>query len=324
MEKYIVYVAFLFASSGVFAQEKLDLKECIRYGLENHKSIGIKKNEKSIAEAAKRETRAGYLPSVSLNASVDDNLKVQEQIIPAGIFGDEDMRVAFTKQYTASGSLQLDQKIYDPSLVISLKTNKYQIHQADLNAVKNDEDVIYGITTSYYQIMVYTQQQTFLNNNKDIYAEQIRVAELQVKKGVLAEVELYKIQVNYNNTLSQIRLCEKNIANSVNELKNAMGYPLEESLTVKTEDIEDRITSDIYDPSFDIRNRTDYQLGALDATLQEMDYKKIRAGYLPTVSFYAKYGGTGFGDKLGQSFSRINDFSAIGVKLSMPITVTTE
>jgi len=321
MRIYLTGITILLFGVQNFAQQSFNLKDCIRYGLENHRSVIIKKNEKGIAEAATKEVRAGYLPSVSLNASVDDNLKVQEQIIPAGLFSDQDTRVAFTKQYTASGNLQLDQKIYDPALIISLKTNKYHLQQANLSAVKNDEEVIYNILSAYYQIMVYRQQQTFLNENKEIYSEQIRIAKLQVDKGVLAEVELYKIRVNNSHNLSQIRLSEKNLANSINELKNSMGYPIDQQLEIENERIDSKISTELLEvkSDFSAKNRTDYQLAEIDAVIQEMDYKKIRSGYLPTFSFYAKYGGTGFGDKLGESFSTIADFSSIGVKLSMPI-----
>jgi len=166
--------------------------------------------------------------------------------------------------------------------------------------------------------LVYNQQYEFLNDNNTIYKEQIRIAQLQVDKGVLAEVELYKIKVNYNNNLSQVRLCEKNIANSTNQLKNSMGYPIDEEISIINEKITDELETADENP-FDAGNRTDYQIAEIDMKIQEMDYKKIKAGYLPVLSVYGKYGGTGFGDTLGQSFSSIADFSSIGVKLSMPI-----
>lgn len=217
--------------------------------------------------------------------------------------------------------MQLDQKIYDQSLLISLKAGKKSIQKAKMNAVLNEEDVIFNISSSYYQILVYRQQFEFLKDNQEIYAEQQRIAELQVDKGVLAEVELYKIKVTSSNNQSQIRLCEKNIANSINELKNAMGFPIDQELTVEKESIS--YISDIQNSdaqvSFDVKNRTDYQIAEVDSQLEELEYKKIRAGYLPVLSVYAKYGGTGFGDQLGQSFNTIKDFSSIGIKLSVPV-----
>ncbi|MBD3906092.1 TolC family protein [Chryseobacterium sp. Ch-15] len=318
MRIYISGVFLVLALSHLSAQKSLDLKDCIDYGLVNHRSVKIKNNEVGIAVAEKKEVRAGYLPSVALNASVDNNLKVQEQIIPAGLLGDTDVRVAFTKQFSTTGSLQLDQKVYDQALIISLKTGKYNIEKANKNTVLNDEEVIYNITSSYYQILVYNQQYEFLNDNSTIYKEQIRIAQLQVDKGVLAEVELYKIKVNYNNNLSQVRLCEKNIANSTNQLKNSMGYPIDEEISIINEKITDELETSDENP-FVAGNRTDYQIAEIDMKIQEMDYKKIKAGYLPVLSVYGKYGGTGFGDTVGQSFNSIADFSSIGVKLSMPI-----
>lgn len=320
MRIYISGVLLFLALSHLNAQKSLDLKDCISYGLVNHRSVKIKNNEVGIAVAEKKEVRAGYLPSVALNASIDNNLKVQEQIIPAGLLGDTDVRVAFTKQFSTTGSLQLDQKVYDQALIISLKTGKYNIEKANKNTVLNDEEVIYNITSSYYQILVYNQQFEFLKDNSAIYKEQIRIAQLQVDKGVLAEVELYKIKVNYNNNLSQIRLCEKNIAHSTNQLKNAMGYPIDEEISIYNEKITDELESSVIEAkAFDVGNRTDYQIAEIDMKIQEMDYKKIKAGYLPVLSVYGKYGGTGFGDTLGQSFRSIADFSSIGIKLTMPI-----
>ncbi|WP_407494337.1 TolC family protein [Elizabethkingia anophelis] len=322
MRKCFFIILILFSvQSKVHAQKIFGLKDCILYGLENHRSVVIKNNEKGIAKAATKEVRAGYLPSISLNAGIDDNLKVQEQILPAGLFGDKDMKVAFTKQYTTSGTIQLDQKIYDPALIISLKTNKFNLKKSELDADINDEEVIYNITSSYYQIMVYQHQKNFLTQNQDIYKEQVRIAKLQVDKGVLAEVELYKLQVSYNNTISQLRLCEKNISNSTNILKDAMGFPIENDLNVKTNSFKENTQPYLIpqEEKFVVEKRTDYQLAQVDAAIQEMEYKKIRSGYLPTFTFYAKYGLNGFGDKLVESFNSLNDFSSIGVKLSVPI-----
>lgn len=86
----------------------------------------FRNNEKIAAKEAIREAPAAYLPTVAINGSIDDNLKVQEQIIPAGLLGDEDVRVAFTKQFSTNASIQLDQTIYDHSLIVGLRANKYK------------------------------------------------------------------------------------------------------------------------------------------------------------------------------------------------------
>jgi outer membrane protein TolC len=71
--------------------------------------------------------------------------------------------------------------------------------------------------------------------------------------------------------------------------------------------------------AFDISNRTDYLLSQAESNLLLIDQQKIRAGALPKLSLYAKYGGIGFGDDLGGSFKGISDYAAIGIKLSIPL-----
>lgn len=147
------------------AQKTFSLKECIAYGLENHLSLKIAKNKEIAADASSKEALAGYLPKVNLNGSIDDNLKVQEQVIPAGVFGDEDMRIAFTKQFNITGTVELNQTIYDQSLIVGLKARKYYTMQSELNTQQANEELIYTITSSYYQVLVYKLQIQFLKEN---------------------------------------------------------------------------------------------------------------------------------------------------------------
>jgi outer membrane protein TolC len=51
----------------------------------------------------------------------------------------------------------------------------------------------------------------------------------------------------------------------------------------------------------------------------EIDEKRIRAGGLPKLSAYARYGTNGFGDQLKGAFSSMATYSTVGLKLNIPI-----
>ncbi|MCT4122304.1 TolC family protein [Elizabethkingia anophelis] len=201
-----IFILFnVFFIVQIKAQEKFDLKQCIDYGLKNNPSSVISFNDKRIADAKAKESLAAYLPNLNFSGTVDDNLKVQEQVIPAGLFGDQDIRVAFTKKFTTNGSVQLDQTIYDQSQILALNANKLLRQQADLNLKKTKESVIYNISTSYYQIFVYQEQLELLKINLETYSKQLEIVALKVKKGVALQKDMDKVQVDYNNTLSAVR-----------------------------------------------------------------------------------------------------------------------
>ncbi|HET7897931.1 MAG TPA: TolC family protein, partial [Flavisolibacter sp.] len=50
-----------------------------------------------------------------------------------------------------------------------------------------------------------------------------------------------------------------------------------------------------------------------------IDVKRKQAAYLPTVSAYARYGQQAFGNDLAKATGTWNNYSAVGVKVSVPI-----
>src|SRR5690606_881688 len=129
-------------------------------GLKNHRSVLISRNNVAASHEKARESLAGYLPQVSVNASLDYNLKLQQNVIPAGSFPGqtEEQRITFGTKYNSTQVVQLDQKIYDQSLITGLKANKPNTELAMLNAEQTNQTLIYNIATAYYQIIVLQKQ----------------------------------------------------------------------------------------------------------------------------------------------------------------------
>jgi len=306
----------------LLGQQQWTLKKCIDFGLKFNRSNTVYENEKKAADAMAKEALAEYLPKISLTGTLDDNLKVQESVIPAGVFGPTETRIAFTQKFNTNGVAQLDQTIYDHSVLIGLKANKYNKQQAELNVAQNQETIIYNIGNAYYQIHVYREQLRLLRENLQTYRKQMDISALQVKKGVTLKKDLNKVTVDYNNALSQIRVAESNLILAQNQLKYEMGYPINEQLQVDSlsnRDVAPQIWNATNYNTFKAVNRTDYQLSEVNSKLLEIDQSRMKAGWLPKLSGYAKYGANGFGNTLSPAFNDLNSYSAIGLKLNIPL-----
>ncbi|WP_133552094.1 TolC family protein [Pedobacter duraquae] len=321
MKKKVIFGLMYLLPFPLFAQT-WGLKDCIEYGLKNNRNTIVYENEKKAADAKAKEALSDYLPKISLTGTLDDNLKVQESIIPAGVFGPTDIRVAFSQKYNTNGSAQLDQTIYDQSLLNGLKANKYSRQQADLNVKQSQETIIYNIGNAYYQIYVYREQLRLLKSNLETYRKQMEVYKLQVEKGVTLKKDLDKVTVDYNNAVSQIRVSESNLALAENQLKYEMGFPMASELPVDSVSQKDVMPVVLKTPgntSFEVGNRVDYQLSTVNSKLLEIDQQRIKAGWLPKLTGYARYGANGFGSTIGPAFSELNAYSAVGLKLSIPL-----
>ncbi|GAA4401888.1 TolC family protein [Nibrella viscosa] len=311
----LLIVALPFQSS---AQQPLSLKQAIDYGLQHFGTVRIAQNQTEIARQQGREALAGYLPQVTGSGTVDDNIKLQSTLLPAGIFGPEPKRVAFGSKYQTTASAQADQVIYDKSLLIGIKANKPNQQRAELNELQTKEDVIYSIASNYYQVFVVQQQIGLLRDNLNRTQQVLNILKLQRDNGVIQQVDYDRTEVNINNTRSQLTLAENNLNLALNRLKFQMGMPLEQAVTLSDSTVLTKLPN-IGPAQFDPKNLTSVRLSDTDLALQRLNLESIKAGYLPRLSAYARYGTLTLGNEFIPSLSKFTGFGSVGLRLTVPI-----
>jgi len=296
------------------------LENCIDYGLSHHISLKVQENAVKIAEQKARETLSAYLPQVVSSINLDDNLKRQASIIPAGYIGPDAVAVRFGTHYSSIANGTIDQVVYDQSMLTGLKAGRYQVRQAQLSGEVNKEIVTYNIETGYYQVFIYKQQSELLLENKKNYDRQLAVIELRVNKGIAVQADLERMQVTLNNTLSQVNLAQSNYEVALGNLKNFMGLQPEDSLAIKPIDVA-KVTDvpAVGASSFQVTNRNDYQLQQVAISLAGIEERRIRQTGLPRLTAYGRYSDQAQGDQLSTYTRNWGDFSTIGLKLSVSV-----
>lgn len=187
-------------------------------------------------------------------------------------------------------------------------------------AVRDVYQDLYNISIAYFQIFVYNQQLELLKYNKETYEKQIEIYRLQVSKGITLQKDLDKVNVDYNNTISQIRVAQSNLKLAENELKYEMGYPINDLLTVNpSTELGTTLLNEDSTSTFSPASRIDYKLSELNIKTLEIEQARIKAEGLPKLSAYFRYGAVGFGDKLSAAYDELLPYSAVGLKLSIPI-----
>ncbi|MCE7067341.1 TolC family protein [Dyadobacter sp. CY326] len=317
--KWIIAILITAATSmSSWAQTKLSLKDCIAYGIKNNGNVKIAQYKESIATQQGREALAGYLPQVAGNGALDDNIKLQSTVLPGALFGGEDRRVALGTKYSTNVSAQADQVVYDQALLVGIKANKPNLENAALNAHKTKETIIFNVTDAYYQVFVTSAQIDLLRDNLDKTQQILGTLQLQLDNGVIKKVDFDRTQVSLNNIKSQLTLAESNLILAQNQLKFQMGMPLNEQLELTDNPLNQPLK--LVEPDqFDVANLTDFKIQNVNMQLQSLEKERIKAGYLPKLSVYGRYGMQSLGQNLGESWGNWFSFGSIGVKLTIPI-----
>jgi outer membrane protein TolC len=316
---FTLTVALLTGFAGNAQTTAFSLKQSLEYALQNHPSQTVYKNEMAIANYKAKEALASYLPQVNGSISADDNLKLQTTVIPAGVFGPTESKVTFGNKYSTVATLQAEQTIYDQAMIMGIKAAKPNTELANLNKEKNDEALIYNAATAYYQAMIYKEQEKLLTENEKKYKELLPALKLQYEKGVAKKIDYDRVRVNLLNIQSQKQVAQTNYEVALNQLKNAIGMPLNAALTITDSVNISTSLQPLAGQDFSPANKLDYKIQQQNIELYNIDVKRKRAASLPTVSMYYRYGQQAFGGTLSKTYSNWFDFSGIGLKVNIPI-----
>ncbi len=301
------------------AQTGFRLKDCIDYGLKNYGTVRIAQYQTETADQQARQALGQYLPQVSATGTTINNIKLQQSVIPAGVFGPEPRVFIIGQKYQTTLTAQATQPIFDRSLLIGLKANQPNQELASLNNRQTREDILYNIASNYYLVFVAQQQIALLRDNLDRTQQVLNILKLQRDNGVIQPVDYTRTEVSYNSTKSQLTLAENDLNLALNRLKYQMGMSQDQNLTVSDSTLLTQLPV-LEQNQFDAKNLVSFQQAETNLTLQRLQLQRIRAGYLPTLNLTASYGTVNLGAQtLDKVFSNFVGFGNFGLRLNIPI-----
>ena len=123
MIKWIMMLTLTVVSSVVSAQETIafnTLEETIGYAIENNNNLEGARIDQEIIQAQISEVKGRALPQINGSAGFTDNFSLQEQILPAEIFGGEPgttLSVAFGNRYQYTAGVNVQQQLLNFQLL---------------------------------------------------------------------------------------------------------------------------------------------------------------------------------------------------------------
>lgn len=300
------------------------LKQCIKYANKNNGNIINANYDIAIAQKKVNEQIGAMLPQIDASGSYTDNLKLSTTVLPGELMGQPGTQIPVTMgtKHNLSGSVQLTQKIYDPTFGGALQAAKISEQLSEQTFRKTTEQTAYNISGTYYQTLVIEKQMNSLRATLVASKKSLASTELKYNNGMAKKVDVDKIRVSYNNTKSQLQQSELRYQQSLNTLKYQIGMPVDSSIVLLDTVLNIEIqTLEILPDSFSVDNRIDYQLQMINLSANEADKKRNMAGYLPSLSFSANYGYSAMRNEFDFTRSGGDWFSSssIGFTLKIPI-----
>jgi outer membrane protein TolC len=270
--------------------EGFSLKQCVDYANKANGNIVNAGYDVEIAGRKVKEQLGTILPQVDGSASYTDNLLLMTTLLPGELTGKPGtmIPVQFGTQHNMSGTLQLTQKLFDPTFPVALKATKISESQAQQSLKMTKEQSALTISVTYYQTLVISKQLSTLRSTLSTSDKLLTSTELKFQNGMAKQMDIDKMRVSNNNLKSQVQQVELNYSQSLNNLKYYMGMPVDTgiNLTDTVMNIDNQLFEALL-TDFSLDNRSDYQLQKIALNAYEADKDRNKAGYLPTLNVSA-------------------------------------
>lgn len=328
IRRFVPVMLTLLLSGSVLAQQPVTLKDALVYAMRN--SEVIRQAEQDVENVALKvtETRSAALPQVNVTSTLNNNVLVQQFVLPAEAFGGapgEFMSIKAGQEWTAMTQVQLSQQLFNQQVFTGLRAAKSSIEFYELARQVSRENVLQQVATLYYQVVINQEKINVINANLEQVTKLEEMVAVQYANGLAKKIDLDRIKVNKSNIETQQIQLEVGIAQQENLLKYYMGMPIEEKIVLVTDDLFSsiEIPNDVFEQNdvMEVKQLASYRLLSKQRELLDLQKKATLSEYYPTLSLNANYTYNTQSNALNLYTSKaLNyDMAAIGLTLRMPI-----
>lgn len=301
------------------------LDECIQYAFEHQYAIRTAEADVDIAQSQIRETIGQGLPQISGTVQFQDYVKLPVTLLPGAIAGEPDQEfipVTFGTQYDLSLGVEAEQLLFDGSYLVGLQASKVYKELSTKNLQRSKIETAVEVAKAYYTALVTEERLELTDANLERIGEQLDETRKMYESGMAEEIDADRLQVEYNNAVTE----KKNLVRMANMnvllLKFQMGMPVTAELTLK-ESIDDikfepAVLNEVVQPE----DRIEYSTLLTQERLNELDLKRYKSEFLPKLSAFGSYTRQGQDNKGAALFNGDAFFfstGVIGLRLTVPL-----
>lgn len=292
----------------------LDLRECLRIGLENNFDLQIARNQELVSENNVTLGNAGYLPQVNVSSGYNLRSSNTDQI-PAE--GDEVVENRNSNTQTLDAGINLNWSLFEGFRVQTNYKRLKELQSAgELYTRLEMENLIANLTAEYYN---YVQQQIRLGNLQyavSLSKERLRIVEARYQVGSLSRLDLQQAKVDFNADSSQLIQQYEILNRSRIKLNELMGVDVESEFIAQDTTIifnESLAKDELFDRT--MAQNTFLQISESNLTLSELELRNLRSRNYPYLRLNAGYGFTHYNYNSGNLERQRNWGPNVGLTL---------
>lgn len=342
----MLIVIVLLAHTTLRAQQRYELtvKDAVELAVKNLTDVKNAQLDYRIQEAKNREILGQALPQ--LNASVGGNhyFELPQILFPNAtnaavyqILKDEGVKngsgqpittvpaptmtkVSFQQPWNFSAGATLQQLLFQPDVFVGLQARQTALNLSKEQLEQVKDRVRDSAYRKYFAILIAEKQLFFLNEGVKRLQKLYSDDSVMFKNGFVERLDLDKVQVQLTNLLTTRNVVDSYVKLAYAAMKFSIGISQKDTLVLKDQLSMEELKQGILDDNFSYSDRPEVRALENVKKLQQLDLKRNKLGYIPTVAAQANYSVNGMGQKFftDKNTSWLRS-SFVGVNISIPI-----
>jgi outer membrane protein len=293
MKKYSlsIFISLFAVFAGRAQDMKFSLTQAVEYAIKNSPSYLNAELDLQNAVYRKDETRGLGLPQINGSIDVKDYLSIPTSLIPGDFVGQPGtyIPVKFGTKYNSTVGLSASQLLFSSDYIFALQASKQFLDLSRISVTRTKAELTAAVSKAYYGVVISKDRMKILDANvtrlKKLY-EDTRAINQQ---GLVELIDVERLQVQYNNLVTERDKIQRILSLSEITLKFQMGIDLNKEIMVTDSLRSGENFEDLEVGKVDVSQRPEYKLLQAQQYLYDLDMKRLKYGYAPTLVAYGSY-----------------------------------
>lgn len=295
LKKYALLLALAVMVFHTKAQDanktSFSLQEAIDYAMKNSPNYQNAELDYKSADYRRKEITGMGLPMINGSIDFKDYIDIPTQLIPGDFMGQPGKYIPlkFGTKYQATAGFGASWNILNSEYFLGLKAQTLFMDLAKINITRSKADVIIAVSKAYYTVVISRERVKTLDANIATVKKNYDDAKAANEQGLVELIDKERLEVQYNNLITEKNKALNSIQLAEAFLKFQMGYQinqpinLTDSLNLQDSEFQELSTT------ADITQRPEYKLAQTQQAMYELDVKRYKYAFLPSISITGAY-----------------------------------
>lgn len=312
MRTVSVFLLAFFTYINMQAQQAFTLEESIDYALVHQPEMRLEQLKVADADKQVKEYLASGLPTLEGKVGYQYFFDIPTQIIPdfltpvvynvlidENLIGDRPVSLGpglpaqFGTKHVLNAGLEFSTLLFDGSFFVGLKAQRLYKDLIRREGEVKQYEISDRVTRAYLAVLIAEKNLGIVDDNIANLSKLFSDTRATYEEGFAELLDVERLQLSLENLQAERENLQQLIDLSYNLLRFQMGYPVDQDIQL-TDDF-DRLTglalvaSPEEQGPIDISERPELQVLSLGESLNEMNIRRLRVSYLPSLRGFATY-----------------------------------